>query len=195
MLANLDRPTVIHFLLGLALVVGGWLFFVQQRLNELRQLEAAIAEHRAHSSSLGIATNQQIAQQASLLRSQVAQVDHKNLIAGDSALLFARIMGLAKQHEVHVQNLRGAPAPTTNHEAGIVISRLDFTVQGGYEQVAGFVEALDEFGGYLRFSSLQIGPAQIGNESVVTVRLGCDALTFILPAELALLQGAAHGDS
>ena len=195
MLANIDRPTIVHFLIGLALVIGGWLFFVQPRLGEVGNLETAITEHRVHASSLGIAASDQIAQQAKLLRSQVAQVSHRNMIAGDSALLFARIMGEAKQHDVHVQNLRGAPAPTSNHEIGVVISRLDFTVQGRYEQVALFIEALNELDGYLRFTSLQIGPAHVGRESVVTVRLGCDVLSFTLPAEFALLQGAAHGDS
>ena len=195
MIANLDRPTIVHFVLGLALVVGGWFFFVQPRLDELRQLDMAITEHRAHSSSFGIATSDQIAQQASLLRSQVAQIDRKNAIAGDSAMLYARIMSLAKQHDVQVENLQGTPAPKTSQDTGVVVSRVDLAAHGGYEQVANFVEALDEFGGYLRPSSLQIGPAQIGSEPVVSVRLGCDALSFTIPAELAQMQGAAHGDS
>lgn len=195
MLASLDRATIVHFLLGLGLVLGGWIFFVQPRLDELEQLETAIAEHRTHSSSFGLATSDQIAQQASLLRSQVARVDRKNAIAGDSAMLYARIISLAKQHDVRVQNLQGTPAPTTRQKTSVVISRVDFAVHGGYEQVANFIEALDEFGGYLRPSSLQIEPAQVGSEPVVTLRLECDALSFTLPAELAQMQGAADGDS
>ena len=194
MLANLDRPTIVHFLLGLGLVVGAWIFFVQPRLDELRQLETAITEHRAHASTFGIAASDHIAQQASLLRAQVAQVESKNTIAADSAVLYASITSLANQHDVKVQNLQGSPAPTTSQENVVVVSRVDLTVQGGYEQVANFIEALDEFGGYLRPSSLHIGPAQVGGEPIVSARLGCHALSFTLPPELAQLQGAAHGD-
>ena len=195
MIENLDRATIVHFLIGLALAVGGWLFFVEPRLDELRQLETAVAEYSARSSSLGIAASDQIAQRASLLRAQVAQISRKNTIASDSAALYARIMSLAKQHDVQVQNLQGSTAPTSNRDTGVVVCPVDLTIQGGYEQVADFIEALDEFGGYLRPATLLIAPAQVGGEPAVTARLGCNALSFTLPAELVQLQGAAHSDS
>ncbi|MCH8315789.1 MAG: hypothetical protein IIA64_07435, partial [Planctomycetes bacterium] len=47
MIANLDRAIIVQFLIGLALTVGGWLFFVHPRLDELRHLEMTIAESRA----------------------------------------------------------------------------------------------------------------------------------------------------
>ena len=195
MIVNLDRAIIVQFLIGLALTVGGWLFFVQPRLHELRQLETAIAEYRARSSSLGMAASDQLAQRASLLRTQIAKIDRKNTIASDSAVLYARITNLAKQHDVLVQSLQPSTAPTPSGEAGVVVSRVDLTIRGGYEQVAAFIEALDAFGGYLRPSTLLITPAQVGGEAAVTARLGCDALSFTLPPEIAQLQGAAHSDS
>ena len=195
MIVNLDRAMIVQFLIGLALTAGGWLFFVQPRLDELRQLETAIAEYRARSSSLGTAASDQLAQRAKLLRAQVAQIARKNTIARDSAVLYARITSLAKQHDVLVQSLQPSTVPTASGETGVVVSRVDLTIRGGYEQVADFIEALDGFGGYLRPSTLVITPTQVGGEAAVTVRLGCDALSFTLPPEIAQLQGAAHSDS
>ncbi len=195
MIVNLDRAMIVQFLIGLALTVGGWLFFVQPRLHELRQLETAIAEYCARSSSLGMAASDQLAQRATLLRAQIAKIDRKNTIASDSAVLYARITSLAKQHDVLVQSLQPSTTPTPSGETGVVVSRVDLTVRGRYEQVAAFIEALDVVGGYLRPSTLLITPAQVGGEPAVTVRLGCDALSFTLPPEIAQLQGAAQGDS
>lgn len=195
MIGNIDRAMIVQFLIGLALTVGGWLFFVQPRLDELRQLETAIAESRARSSSLGTAASDQLAQRARLLRAQVARIDRKNSIASDSGVLYARITSLAKQHDVLVQSLQPSTVPTASGETGVVVSRVDLAVRGGYEQVAAFIEALDGFGGYLRPSTLVITPVQIDGEAAVTVRLGCDALSFTLPPEIAQLQGAAHSDS
>ena len=195
MIANLDRAMIVQFLIGLALTVGGWLFFVQPRLDEIRQIETAITDHRARSSSLGTASSDRLVQRASLLRAQVAQIDRKNTVASDSAVLYARITSLAKQHDVLVQSLQPSTAPTPSRETGVVVSRVDLTIRGGYEQVAAFIGAIDAFDGYLRPSTLLIAPAQVGGEHAVTVRLGCDALSFTLPPEIAQLQGAAHGDS
>ncbi|MCH8259400.1 MAG: hypothetical protein IIC46_04255 [Planctomycetes bacterium] len=191
MIANLDRAIIVQFLIGLALTVGGWLFFVQPRLDELRQLETSIVESRARSSSLGTAASDQLAQRARLLRAQVAQIDRKNTIALDSALLYARITSLAKQHHVLLQSLQPSTVPTSSGETDVVVCRVDLTIRGGYEQVAAFIEALDGFGGYLRPSTLVITPAQVGGEPTVTVRLGCDALSFTLPPEIAQLKGGS----
>ncbi|MEE8154592.1 MAG: hypothetical protein V3T53_06480 [Phycisphaerales bacterium] len=191
MIVNLDRAMIVQFLIGLVLTAGGWLFFVQPRLDELRQLETTIGEYRARSSSLGTAASDQLAQRASLLRAQVAQIERKNTIARDSAVLYARITSLAKQHDVLVQSLQPSSAPTLSGETGVVVSRVDLTIRGGYEQVGAFVEALDTFGGYLRPSTLLIAPTQVDGEAVITVRLGCDALSFTLPEEIAHLQGGS----
>ena len=195
MIANLDRAMIVQFLIGLALTVGGWLFFVQPRLDELRRLETAIAESRARTSLLGTAASDQLAQQARLLRAQVAQIDGKNTVASDSAVLYARITSLAKQHDVLVQSLQPLTSPTPSGETGVVVSRIDLTIRGGYEQVAAFIGALDAFGGYIRPASLLIAPARIDGEAAVTARLGCDALSLALPPELAQLQGATNNDS
>ncbi len=195
MIVTLDRALIGLFMIGLVLTAGGWLFFVQPRLDELRQLETTIGEYRARSSSLGTAASDQLAQRGSLLRAQVAQIERKNTIARDSAVLYARITSLAKQHDVLVQSLQPSSAPTPSGETGVVVSRVDLTIRGGYEQVAEFIEALDGFGGFLRPSTLAITPVQVDGEAAVTVRLACDALSFTLPPEIAQLQGAAHSDS
>lgn len=195
MIANLDRAMIVQFLIGLALTAGGWLFFVQPRLDEVRQLETAVTEHRARSSSLGAVAIDRLAQRAKLLRAQVAQIDRKNTIASDSTALYARITSLAKQHDVLVQSLQPSKSPTPSGQAGVVVSHVDLTIQGGYEQVAAFLEALDAFGGYLRPASLLIAPSPVGGEAAVTARLGCDALSLTLPPELTQLQRVANSDS
>ncbi len=195
MIANLDRAMIVQFLIGLALTAGGWLFFVQPRLDELRQFETTIAEYRARSSSFGTAASDQLARRASLLRAQVAQIDRKNTIAHDSAVLYARITSMAKQHDVLVQSLQPSTTPMPSGETGVVVSRFDLTIRGGYKQVAAFIGALDAFGGYFRPSTLVITPAQVGGEAAVTARLGCDALSFTLPPEITQLRGVAHGES
>ena len=130
-----------------------------------------------------------------MLRAQVAQIDRKNIIASDSTALYARITSLAKQHDVLVQSLQPSTSPTPSGQAGVVVSRVDLTIQGGYEQVAAFLDALDAFGGYIRPASIVIAPAQVGGEPVITARLGCDALSLALPPELAQIQRAANSDS
>ena len=190
-----DRGIFGHFLIGLILTIGGWLFFVHPRLDGLRQLRATVAEHRERSSSLSISSSDEIAERGETLRLQIAAIEDKSMIARESSELYARIRSLAQQEEVQVTNLQSSTAPSPGQDSSILVSRIDLTVKGRYEQVAKFIEALDQFGGYLRPTSLMLSSAQVAGEPVVSARFGCEALCFTIPAELTQFQEAAHGDS
>ncbi len=178
----------------LGICVGGWMVLVEPSKARLHELEQIIAEHHAQSAALNHSIVEKIAVQAPVLRALCREVESRSRLAQDSSGLYGLVMDLAKAHQLQVQNLSprldsGGTAARTVHRA-----RTDVTMEGEYEQLAGFLQALDELDAYIRPTSLSLSPTGREGRPRVAVQLGFEAFGFDLPPVLSKMTGGHDRD-
>jgi hypothetical protein len=75
------------------------------------------------------------------------------------------------------------------------VTRVDVQIEGSYAATAEFTDAVQNMGGFVRPSSLNITPRQLEGRNVVSARLTCEVLQFPLADSLLSLEGGARDDS
>ncbi len=183
----IDRDFVIQEFIVLSLCVGGWMFLVEPGTRELRDLDATSNEQRRIALSTDYESLRVSADKAPMIRERARAIFAAGHFSMDSSALYDRITAESKAHNVQVKNLR----PGVEKEMGdeghrFVMTRIDMTVEGDYEQIARFLEAMDEIGAYLRPVSVQIAPIKGEGEggTSTVMQLGFDAIRFDLPESL-----------
>jgi Tfp pilus assembly protein PilO len=191
----LDRQLLAQLIIIVALCAGGWMMIVQPQIDELHELRATIAQARSTQTSLGEGTIEQMADELTAVRDRFRRIEARNTFADDSTQIYGLIMDLAAEHGIAVQRLDpGSNQRTGDEEEKVHITTLDITVDGGYEQVAMFLEAVGDLDGFIRPVTLTITPRQDEDRSFVEARFACQALRFALPEELTALVGERHAD-
>ena len=181
----IDRDLLIQAFIVVSLCVGGWMFLVEPGARELRDLEAISREQRRVAVSTDYRSLQNSADKAPMIRQRASAIFAAGNFSTDSAALYDRITAQSEVHDVQVKNLR----PGVDREMGdkgrrFVATRIDMTVEGDYEQIARFLEAMDEIGAYLRLVSVQIAPSKGQGDSSTVMQLGFEAIRFNLPESL-----------
>lgn len=182
----IDREFVVQAFIVLSLCVGGWMFLVEPGAKELSELDSVMADRRRMAASMDHSTLEEIAAKAPVIRQRTRDIFAAGHFSEDSSALYGRISNLAKLHEVQVKNLR----PGVEHVMGgkdnpFTVTRIDMTVDGEFEQIAMFLESMDEIGAYLRPVSVQIAPSKGQVGSFTVMQLGFEAIRFTLPDSLA----------
>jgi len=190
-----DRDLVVRIIIGFSLTAGAWIFFSQPRAAELSRLEKKVSEFHKRTSAIGIAASEQVVRNVQAIRKQLDQISARNAVSQDSSILYGLIKDLALHHDVHVQKLQPTPEPPNKRNDMITISKVVMTVQGDYEQIANFIDSLQEFGGQVRPMSIHLGALPSQSNEMVNVRLACDVISFELPESLVQMQAVIHGDS
>ncbi len=181
----IDRDLCVQAFIVLSLCAGGWMFVVEPGARELRDLDAISKQQRHIAASIDYKSLQTSADKAAQMRKRTTAIFEAGQFSTNSAALYDRITAQAKAHEVKVKNLR----PGIERQMGkkghtFVVTRLDMTVEGDFERIARFLEALDEFGAYLRPVSVQIAPSKGAGGSSAVMQLGFEAIRFDLPESL-----------
>jgi Tfp pilus assembly protein PilO len=175
-----DREFITQSAIALGACLGGWMFFVQPKAEELHTLETSLRQLRSRPTVMSHDSFEQIAKLAPKLRERSNEIAARGAVAEDTSQLYGRIMNLAKEHDVQVKNLRPG-----DHKAGkektVTVTRIDMTAEGEYERIAEFFEALDGIGAYLRTASVQIAPTKRAGGSYTVMQLGFEVLQFRLP--------------
>ncbi len=184
----IDRDLLIQAFIVVSLCVGGWMFLVEPGARELRDLEAISRDHRRVAASMDYRSLQNSADKAPMIRQRASAIFAAGHFAANSAALYDRITAHSKTHDVQVKNLR----PGVEREMGdkghrFIVTRIDMTVEGDYERIARFLEAMDEIGAYLRPVSVQIAPSKGEFGSSTVMQLGFEAIRFHLPESLMAL--------
>jgi Tfp pilus assembly protein PilO len=191
----LDRQLLAQLIIIVALCAGGWMMIAQPQIDEMHEWQARIAEIRDTRSSVGEGTIERMADELTAVRQRFRAIRSRNAFADDSTRIYGVIMDLANQHGIAVQRLDpGSAQRGADKEESIRITTLDITVDGGYEQVARFLEAVGELDGFIRPVTLTITPRQEEDRMFVEARFACQALRFALPAELTALVGEGDAD-
>ncbi len=181
----IDRDSVVQGFIALSLCVGGWMFLVEPGARQLRELDATSKQQRLIAASIDYENLRISADMAPMIRQRVRAIFAAGHYSTDLSVLYDRITGQSKVYDVRVKNLRpGVERQMGNKEHSFVVTRIDMTVEGDYEQIARFLESMDEIGAYLRAVSVQIAPSKGEGDSSTVMQLGFEAIRFNLPESL-----------
>ncbi len=186
------RDLVIQVVIALALCVGGWLFLVKSKAEELRDVEARIVQSRIKTQSLSADhTNfEKIGVRTPRLRARARVIQARGSIAEDSSSLYGRITDLAEKHQVKIKNLRpGVERQMGDTDQVFVVTRIDMAIVGEFENIAEFLGSMNDIGAYLRPISVHIAPAKGEGGSFTVVQLGIETIRFVLPEPLVMFGG------
>ncbi|HRP62244.1 MAG TPA: hypothetical protein PK400_03015 [Phycisphaerales bacterium] len=201
---KLNRELIAQAVVILAVCVGGWLMFVQPRMEEINRLESIIAQHQLepeHAAQLGgldQATVEYIAAEASALRERVRHIEQANALGHDSSHLYAVMMDLARQNGVFVHTLHPGSAgrttgPASQPVTGMQVRQISMSVQGTFEQIASFLDSLNTVPGFFRPASLMLMPqADDQGHVAIVANLSLEVLSFIVPDALLAMKGGPH---
>ena len=190
-----SREMVMQLTAVLFACVGGWMMLVEPKIAELRQLEAAAADAGDEQTLAAQNEVTRMADRLQAVRRRVTEVEAQNAIAGESARMYAFIMDRAAEHGVAVQRLdpkhsrRDAPQQDATR-----ITAFNMTIEGEFEQVAAFLDAVAGIGRFIRPVTLHVTPLLKDGRPMVTARFTCEALCFTLPQALAAMAQGPQVD-
>lgn len=184
----IDRQLVVHFVLAVAVCLGGWMTFAKPKLGELRELQTAIARNR-RVMAVDPRDVEDIGQKTARLAARAALINTRSRTSGDSSKLYGVITSLARTHGVRVPSLDPGAGPRASADVPVAATRVELTVEGGYESVASFLHALDGIAGFVRPVALSLTPFERNNEPAVRARYVCESVNFHVPEALAAIQG------
>jgi Tfp pilus assembly protein PilO len=191
-----DRQLIAQIIIVFALCAGSWMMLVQPQIDELHRLQATIAETHRSQVPMGEGAIEQMADELAQVRDRFRRIELRNEFAGDSTRIYGLIMDLADEHGVTVQRLDPGSdqGSDDDEEAPIHITTLDMTIEGDYEQVAIFFEAVEQLDGFIRPLTLTLTPREEEGRAFVEARFACQALHFTLPDVLTAMVGGNDGD-
>ncbi|MCH7797413.1 MAG: type 4a pilus biogenesis protein PilO [Planctomycetes bacterium] len=184
------RDLLVQVMMAMTVCIGSWMFLVKSKAEDLREVETLIARSRAQSRSIDHADLQKISARTPPLRRRMREIQARGSVAKDSSALYGRITDLAEKHQVKINNLRpGVEQQIGDKDRIYIVTRIDMTIVGEYENIARFLESVNGIGAYLRPISVQIAPTKGGEGSFTVIQLGIEVLRFNLPEPLVALGG------
>lgn len=188
---SVHRDVLVQVMMAMTVCIGSWMFLVKSKAEDLREVEALIARSRAQSGSIDHTDLQKISARTPQLRRRTQEIQARGSVAKDSSALYGRITDLAEKHQVKINNLRpGVEQQIGDKDRIYIVTRIDMTIVGEYENIARFLESVNGIGAYLRPISVQIAPTKGGEGSFTVIQLGIEVLRFNLPEPLVALGGA-----
>lgn len=184
------RDLLVQVMMAMTVCIGSWMFLVKSKAEDLREVETLIARSRAQSRSIDHTDLQKISARTPPLRRRMREIQARGSVAKDSSALYGRITDLAEKHQVKINNLRpGVEQQIGDKDRIYIVTRIDMTIVGEYENIARFLESVNGIGAYLRPISVQIAPTKGGEGSFTVIQLGIEVLRFNLPEPLVALGG------
>ncbi len=184
----IDRELIVHFVLALGVCLGGWMTFARPKLDELRELQISIARNR-QVAAVDPTAVQDIGHKTAQLAGRATLINTRSRTGGDSSQLYGVITSLARSHGVRVPSLDPGSGPRASADVPVAATRVELTVEGGYESVASFLHALDGIAGFVRPVALSLTPFERNDEPAVRARYVCESVNFHVPEALAAIRG------
>jgi Tfp pilus assembly protein PilO len=188
-----NRDTISHGVIIVAACVGAWLLFVQPNAREIAQHEATIAAAQSNTGAMSQSDVESAAQKMSQIRQRLDHIRRQNELSSDSSRLFGQIMDLAQKHGVKIQHMSPGSIAKGADPNGVAASRIEMAAQGRFDDLAAFLEAVDEMEGFIRPVSLAMVPLHEEGPGMLTIRFSCEAVTFAMPSALAAMTGGTNG--
>ena len=186
----LNRDILVQVVIALSVCISGWLFLVKAKAHDLREVEALIERSRTQSQTIDAASFEKIGARAPRLRRRTQEIQARGSIAKDASALYGRITDLAEKHDVKINNLRpGVEQQMGGKDQTYIVTRIDMTIVGAFENIAELLHSMNDIGAYLRPVTVHIAPTEGEGESFTVLQLGIEAIRFNLPEPLAAFGG------
>ncbi len=192
--AGIDRDLIAQAAITIAVCAGAWTFWVKSKVQAADTLALEVAVQEQQREQMQQSADEGLAERAAKLRGRIAEIREANVLASDSSAMYRLVMDVAGRFAVEVQNLQPMVGSPSTGDDTIVISQIDVTVHGGFEETARFAEALAQVGPFLRPRMVEVSPIQADDRTNVSMRLNCGVLSFALPEALGEV-GAGNVDS
>lgn len=190
----LDRELIAHVVIALVACVGGWVVFVQPRTVELHRLESAAQQASALPHLTDHGSVERLADRIRHLRQQIGDIQVQNASTRDSSRMYALIMKCATDHGVRMDNLDPeGDRRESRKQRPYDTTKFQMQVEGSYEQVGAFLEAVDGIDGFIRPVALTLLPKD-GDGRFVKARFTCETIRFAVPPVLVAMEGGGHAD-
>ena len=191
----LDRELIAHVVIALAACVGAWVVFVQPRTAELHRLESAARQVSAVPHLTDHGSVERLADRVRQVREQIGDIQMQNASTRDSSRMYALIMKCATDHGVRIDHLdpegdRRESKEQRSHET----TKFQMQVEGSYDQVGAFLEAVDGIEGFIRPVALNLLPKDNEGRSLVKAQFTCETIRFAVPPVLVAMKGGGDAD-
>lgn len=180
----LEREFAAQLAIILGISLGGWIFFVNPKVEKLQEMQLLIETVSQGDHDLSQADIENLARLISEGHSSVNTITDLNKLAANSTLLYGMVSDLGARNEVTVRSLTPGSRISHQSSAGFTATRMDMVLEGRYEQIASFADSLHDLPGYIRPVSLVVKPAGEALEALVIADFSCELIEFMLPEEL-----------
>lgn len=179
------RTFLAQLAIVLAACIGGWMMLIEPQMRKIERAEAALEEHRALFGESGRIPIEDLARRLVTIRRSLARVEQRSQFGRDSSELYGAVLELAAAIDVDVQNVN--PGELRAQADGRLASReIDLALRGSYEQIAGFLRAIEDLPGYVRIVTVNLQP-RVATEDLVEARVSCELICFTIPESVRLV--------
>ena len=180
----LEREFVAQLVIILGISLGGWILIVHPKVKKIDQMQSMFDSVSPGDDELTDYEIEALARTLSEGGTRIRNITYLNKLAENSTLLYSMVSDLGAKCDVAVRSLTPGSRTTHQAEAGYSATRMDMVLEGRYENVAGFVNLVQNLPGFIRPISLMIKPAGEEPDSVAVANFSCEVVQFALPEEL-----------
>jgi Tfp pilus assembly protein PilO len=192
--AAFDRQMVAQVVITLAVCLGGWMMIVEPKVEEIAELEAAIAEATSDPTLAAGAGIEELAERMAEMRDRAQRIERRSEVARDSSRLYSAIMDLVAEHGVIVHRMDPASDRRTTADDMMGVTTFNLNIEAGYQQLAGFIDAIERMDGFIRPTMISVTPVRSEGAARVEARIVCQAMHFKTPEALAALTEEGNAD-
>lgn len=178
------REVIAQLVIILAVSLGGWLVFVHPKAKKLEDVNRVLFAASSAGDPLGEKTIAQLASQMSEGRERLQSLEHLNLLADNTTVLYGLFNQLGATHQVTVRSISPGTEAKPSEDGSYTAIRIDMTLLGRYENVADFIDAVGDLPGHVRPVTLTLTPENDGPDHMTLANFSCEVLRFEMPEVL-----------
>ncbi len=186
MSSPVDRELISQVAIVLGVCIGTWMLFIRPKADSLASMDAEITQGRARIEAVDHKRIRTVGNRIPEILNSLTDIKRRSQLARDSAELYTQIMSLALLHGIQVRTLE-PNVREMNDQVGV--TRILISVEGDFDRLAGFVQSVGEVQTFMRISTVNITPIEREDHTSTFMQIGCEALAFSIPPDLAVLQG------
>jgi len=191
----LNRETVVHITIVLAVCVGGWVMVVDPMIAEVKALEATVAEVSQQINPDEHSNLARIVGQIKSFHSRIKQVVVFNRLSKNPPQFYEAVMALAQKHGVTVDRLIANSIETGDQSTAVdQVTTCKIVVVGGYDHVGRFLRAMGGLDGFIRPVALTVMPINDAEAGRVHAHYDCELVCFSIPDKLVALTQTNESD-
>lgn len=186
----LDREFISQIIIILAISLGGWIIFVHPKAVALRETYAVLGTDVSFDSTKSGQAIEGLSIKISSGRKLLDDIEFLNNLADDTTLLYGLISDLGARHDILVKSLNPSSDIRHAESRGFTYTRIEMILEGRYEKIGSFIQAVNELPGFIRPKSLVLKPGISKDGEHTLANFSCDLMHFEIPEVLHGFVGA-----